>query len=131
MSSEHSHFAENFAAALQSIDRAENNGAAPEPRDIDRLAALIDAATASLDLSDPGAVEAVFATQALALDSIFNHFIRRRGLPFDNMRVALRAQAQCRATFKLLSDFKHPRPSSSVQTKNSSEQTVESAKTFG
>ena len=57
-------------------------------------------------------------------------FIRRRLSTFDNMRVALRAQSQCRATFKTLSDLKHPRPRA-APTKKFDDQSVETAKTLG
>jgi hypothetical protein len=127
MSSEHTRFAETFAAALQTLNRDPSKENAPAPNDTDRLVALIEAARAKFDANDAGAVEELFAMQGVMLDVIFTDFIRRRYFTFDNMRVALRAQAQCRATFKTLKDFKHPRPGSSA--KNSSEQTVESTKT--
>ena len=121
MSSEHSNFAQKFAAAFAQIHRVRNDDTV---NDTDRLVALIEAATATFDVSDPAAVEAVFATQGVALDVIFKDFIRRRYYTFDNMRVALRAQAQCHATFKSLHDYKNPRLK--PPPKNSSEQTVES-----
>ena len=129
MSSAHSNFAERFATALKQINRAESGGV-PELHDTDRLAALIEAAKATFDVNDPRAVEAVFAMQGVALDVIFNDFIRRKYYTFDNMRVALRAQAQCRATFKSLNEYKNPRiRPSAAPARNSSEQTVESANT--
>lgn len=133
MSSQHSPFAQRFAAALEKMNRNGSNAYAYEVNDTDRILALLDAATATFDVNDPSAVEGVFAIQGISLDVVFTDFIRRRGFTHENMRVALRAQAQCRATFKSLSDFKNPRPraSSAGQTKNSSEQSVESAKTLG
>ena len=97
------------------------------------MVALLEAATATFDVNDPRAVEGVFAIQGISLDVIFTDFIRRKGFTFENVRVALRAQAQCRATFRTLSDFKNPRfkSSSTGESKNSSEQTVENTKTFG
>jgi hypothetical protein len=84
------------------------------------MVALLEAATATFDVDDPSAVEGVFAVQGISLDVIFTDFIRRKGFIFENMRVALRAQAQCRATLKTLSDFKNPRskPPSGSQSKN-------------
>ena len=133
MSSQHSPFAQRFADVLQKMNCSGSNAYAYEVNDTDRILALLDAATATFDVNDPSAVEGVFAIQGISLDVIFTDFIRRRGFTHENMRVALRAQAQCRATFKSLSDFKNPRPraSSAGQTKNSSEQSVESAKTLG
>ena len=126
---ESQHFAQRFAAALQT-NRAEGRGGPPELNDADHLVALLEAASATFDVNDPNAVEGVFTVQAASLDVIFKDFIRRKTFTFDNMRVALRAQAQCRATFRTLSDFKNPRPraTSAAQTKNLNIQTVESAK---
>jgi hypothetical protein len=131
MSSEHSPFAQRFAAALAKINRTSGNAYAFEVNDTDRFVTLLDAALETFDVSDASAVEGVFAVQGVSLDVIFTDFIRRKGFEFENMRVALRAQAQCRATFKSLNDFKNPRPKPSLaaQTKNSSEQSVENAKT--
>ena len=133
MSSQHSPFAQRFAAALEKMNRNGSSAYAYEVNDTDRMVALLEAATTTFDVNDPRAVEGVFAIQGISLDVIFTDFIRRKGFTFENMRVALRAQAQCRATFKSLGDFKNPRPraSSAPHSKNSSEQTVESAKTFG
>jgi hypothetical protein len=131
MSSEHSPFAQRFAAALAKINRTSGNAYAFEVNDTDRFVTLLDAALETFDVSDASAVEGVFAVQGVSLDVIFTDFIRRKGFEFENMRVALRAQAQCRATFKSLNDFKNPRPMPplAAQTKNSSEQSVENAKT--
>jgi hypothetical protein len=120
MSPEHNHFDNGHF----------DNGIADEElNDTDRMVALIEAATTKFDATDPGAVETLFAAQALALDVIFKDFVRRRTYTFDNMRVALKAQAQCRMTFKSLVDFKHPRrPVSTRISRNSSEQTIETAK---
>lgn len=95
----------------------------------DRMVALIEAATAKFDANEPAVVESIFTGQALALDVIFKEFIKRRSYTFDCMRVALRAQAQCRSTFKSLDEFKNPRrPASSRPARNSNEQTIENAK---
>ena len=130
MSSQHSPFAQRFAAVLEKMNRGPSNAYAFEVNDTDRMVALLEAATTTFDVNDPSAVEGVFAIQGISLDVIFTDFIRRKGFTFENMRVALRAQAQCRATFRALSDFKNPRPKPSPEAplKNSSDQTVESAK---
>jgi hypothetical protein len=132
MSSEHSPFAQRFAAALKTINRTGSNAYASEANDTDRMVALLEAACATFDVNDPQAVEGVFAIQGISLDVIFTDYIRRKFFTQENMRVALRAQAQCRATLRTLSDFKNPRvrPSPGPQIKNSNEQTVESAKTL-
>ena len=133
MSSQHSPFAQRFAAALEKMNRSGSNAYAFDVNGTDRIVALLDAATQTFDVNDPRAVEGVFAIQGISLDVIFTDFIRRKGFTFDNMRVALRAQAQCRATFRTLGDFKNPQLKSAPasQLKNSSEQTVESAKSLG
>jgi hypothetical protein len=132
MSSEHSPFAQRFAAALQKMNRNGSNAYALEVDDTERMVTLLEAATTTFDVNDPQAVEGVFAIQGISLDVIFTDYIRRKFFTHENMRVALRAQAQCRATFRTLSDFKNPRPRapSAAPRKNSNEQTVESAKTL-
>ncbi len=109
MSSHHSPFAQRFAAALQKMNRGAGNAYAFDVNDTDRMVTLLEAATQTFDVNDPAAVEGVFAIQGISLDVIFTDFIRRKGFTFENMRVALRAQAQCRATFRTLGDFKNPR----------------------
>ena len=105
-----------LARSLERARKADTPGKQPaqsisEPKlnDTDRMVALIEAAAAKFDSNDPGKVETLFAAQTLALDVIFKEFIRRRTYTFDNMRVALKAQAQCRITFKSLTDFNNPR----------------------
>ena len=125
---------ENWMA--QALERARKTGTsgkppvAGEPRlsETDRMIAVIEAATAAFDPNDAGKVETLFAGQTVALDVIFKRFIGRELCLFDSMRVALRAQQQCRSTFKSLHDFKNPRPRTpTLIPKNSSEQTIENA----
>ena len=106
--------------------------------EIERMVDLIEAASAKVQANDVDQVEAVFAGQAAALDVIFGQFARaagRRFHVFDSMRVALRAQSQSRATYKRLIELKTPRPlaparrARGVETRNSSEQTIENAET--
>ena len=99
-----------------------------EPDEIERMLDLIEAASAEARTFDLGRMETAFAGQAAALDVIFSQFTRaaaRKYYTFDSMRLALRAQAQCRATFKSLDEYKNPRLRTSP--KNPSEQTVETA----
>jgi hypothetical protein len=130
MSSQNSPFAQRFAAVLAKMNCSGSNAYAYEVNDTDRILALLDAATETFDVNDPNAVEGVFSIQGISLDVIFTDFIRRRGFTQENMRIALRAQAQCRATFKSLRDFKNPEPRTApaADAKNSSEQSVENAK---
>jgi hypothetical protein len=112
------------------MNRTGSNAFAPEVNDTDRMTALLEAATTTFDVNDPQAVEGVFAIQGISLDVIFTDYIRRKFFTHENMRMALRAQAQCRATFRTLNEFKSPRPraASAGPIKNSNERTVETAK---
>ena len=128
-----------LAQSLERARKADTPGKQPaqsisEPKlsDTDRMIALIEAAAVTFDPNDARKVETLFAGQTVALDVIFNEFIRRRTCLFDSMRVALRAQAQCRSTFKSLTDFNNPRrPASARISRNSSEQTIESGNRQG
>jgi hypothetical protein len=73
---------------------------------IDRTAAIVEAAAEKIDANDFSAVETLFAGQALALDALFDKLARER--THDNLKLALRAQQQCRATFKALIALKTP-----------------------
>ena len=87
---------------------------------IDRGIALIEAASAKLEANDYSALEALFAGQALALDAMFDKLARET--TFEDLRLALRAQQQCRATFKSLLALKTP-----LARENSSKRTIASA----
>lgn len=82
------------------------NGPAAELGNIDRTIAIVEAASAKIKANDFSAVEAFFAGQALALDAMFDKLARDNTI--DDIRFALRAQAQCRATFKTLMEMKNP-----------------------
>jgi len=97
-----------------------------EPDEIERMLDLIEAASAEARTFDLGRMETAFAGQAAALDVIFSQFTRaaaRKYYTFDSMRLALRAQAQCRATYKALIDFKAPRPLPSTRRAGSAAST--------
>ena len=83
------------------------NGFADELNNIDRTIAIVEAASMRIKASDFSAVEALFAGQALALDAMFDKHARETTL--DDIRFALRSQAQCRATFRTLMEMKHLR----------------------
>lgn len=63
-----------------------------------------------------GHAEAVLTSQAVALDAIFGEMARRAALNMGEypdaferyMRLALKAQTQCRATLETLATIKHP-----------------------
>jgi hypothetical protein len=89
---------------------------------VDELAAQIDA----VRRGDLGRVETMLTSQAHALDAIFHELARRAGLNMGEyldaaetyMRLALKAQSQCRATLETLAEIKNPRPVAFVQQAN-------------
>jgi|SRR5882672_5619132 len=95
-------------------------------RQIAETVAVIEAASAKIQANDFSAVETIFAGQALALDVIFNQHARESARYFrsstsgivNNMRIALKAQAQCRATLESLMSVKQPRPRASARRTN-------------
>ncbi|WJF91159.1 hypothetical protein QS306_05850 [Paraburkholderia bonniea] len=70
----------------------------------------------AVEAGDLSAVEAMLMTQANTLDMIFNQLARKSAYPeyFNqmeaNLRLALKAQAQCRSTLEALVEIKNPRP---------------------
>ena len=83
------------------------NGAPACLTEIDRAVAIVEAVSARIEANDFSAVESLFAGQALALDAMFNHLAKAP--PYEDIRLALRAQQQCRATMKSLLALKTPR----------------------
>jgi hypothetical protein len=73
-----------------------------------------------------GRHEAMLAAQAHTLDVLFNQMVRKAWLNVGHypdtvdkyMRLALRAQAQCRATAETLNEMKNPKPVAFVQQAN-------------
>jgi hypothetical protein len=70
--------------------------------------------------------EAMLIAQAHSLDAIFNQLARRAGRNMGEyleaadryMRLALKAQTQCRTTIEALANIKHPRPVAYVKQAN-------------
>ncbi|MHB8390521.1 MAG: hypothetical protein ACYDBH_13230 [Acidobacteriaceae bacterium] len=62
--------------------------------------------------------ESMLTAQAVALNAIFNEMARRAGINMGEhmgvaetyLRLALKAQSQCRATLETLAEIKNPRP---------------------
>lgn len=71
---------------------------------------------AAVRQGDMGGLEAMLVSQASALNSIFTELARRSGLNMGEhieasekyMRLALKAQAQCRANIETLAEMKNP-----------------------
>src|SRR5262245_36299950 len=113
------------------------NGAHPgkperELDDVERIVELLEAESEKIQTLDVEKMEAALTTQAAALNVIFNQFLRaasRKYYSHESMRVALRAQSQCRSTYRGLLELKTPRFSQPKRsTQNSAEQSIESAK---
>ena len=102
------------SSGLGPIPSGENVGDEESARAVAETVALIEDATSKIVANDLGAVEALFARQALALDVIFNQHAKQSARHwdvynkpiYDHMRVALRAQVQCRSTLESLMTMK-------------------------
>ena len=89
---------------------------------IDVMRAKIDRVKAG-DLSD---VEATLTAQAATLDIVFNELARRAALNMGEhlsatetyLRMAFKAQAQCRATLETLAEVKYPKAATFVKQQN-------------
>jgi hypothetical protein len=96
---------------------------------VDRTIATIEAESARMKAHDLSAMEAVFTSQALALDTLFINLAR--GATYDAqlwpepLRLALRAQSQSRATLTSLLSLINARAAAAKREKprNSDEQT--------
>lgn len=85
------------------------------------------------DLSE---VEAMLVAQAISLDAVFNELARRAATNFGQhlnvaetyLRLAFKAQSQCRATLETLAEVKHPKAVTFVrQTNTATNQQVHNA----
>jgi hypothetical protein len=103
-------------AALETGARLRGHEASPgrEPSDaVEQTVATIEAESARIKAHDLSAVEAVFTSQALALDTLFVQLLR--GSTYDAklwpdpLRFALKAQSQSRVTLSTLLSLIHAR----------------------
>lgn len=87
---------------------------------------VVQAKAAKVQGGDLSEVEATLAAQAVALDSIFNGLAKRAaqnmgqymGATETYLRLALKAQAQCRATLETLAEVKYPKAPTFVRQQN-------------
>ena len=94
--------------------------------DLTESVALMQAKTEQVCSGDLSGPEAILTAQAVALDVIFNEMARRAALNMGEhlqatdtyMRLAMRAQGQCRATLQTLGELKNPRQVAFVQQAN-------------
>lgn len=90
---------------------------------VDALRDQVDAVAKSNDLKR---AEGILIAQAHTLDAIFNDLAQRATMYVDGdirvaesyLRLALKAQSQCRATLESLSEIKNPRTLAFVQQAN-------------
>jgi hypothetical protein len=101
-------------AAARVIQAAENGGSLNNLLDVPALAATLRDQAAAVRGGSLGQAETILINQAAALQSLFARLVERgmgsESVPgFEaNMRMALRAQAQCRATLETLAEIKNP-----------------------
>ena len=101
-------------AAYRVINGAEHNSGIGDDIDVPSLIADLRAQGAAVNSGEMRQAEAMLINQATALQSLFARLAERgmasTGLPqFEvNMRLALRAQSQCRATLETLAAIKNP-----------------------
>ena len=92
--------------------------------DLTALVEALDEQTAEVKKGDLGRCEEMLTAQAHTLDAMFNGMARRavnaeyRDAMECYMKLALRAQSQCRATVEALSEMKNPRNVSFVRQAN-------------
>ena len=101
-------------AAYRVINGAEQKSGLAEQIDVPAVMAHLRQQAAAVNGGDMATAEAMLMNQATALQSLFAR-LAERGMgcndaaPFEcNMRMALRAQAQCRATLETLAAIKNP-----------------------
>ena len=107
---------QRFIAALERSSNLQPAGDVDDESQVAETVAVIDAVAAKIQANDFSAVESVVAGQALALDVIFSQHARQSArkwsvsyrLANDAMRIALKAQAQCRSTLETLASLKKP-----------------------
>ncbi|AEG68272.1 conserved hypothetical protein [Ralstonia solanacearum Po82] len=92
--------------------------------DLTAYAAQLREQADKVKAGDLSAVETMLVAQANTLDMIFNQLARKAAhceylnQMEANLRHALRAQAQCRATLETLAEIKNPRPVAFVKQAN-------------
>lgn len=95
--------------------------------DVNQLIADLSAQCQQASAGDLGRPEAILTAQAHTLDSIFNNLAKRAAANAGEgyldaadtyLRLALKAQSQCRATLETLAEIKNPRPVAFVRQAN-------------
>lgn len=94
--------------------------------DLFECAAVTHERVTDVQAGDLSGMEAMLTAQAAALDAIFTEMARRAALNMGEhlgatetyMRMALKAQSQCRTTVEALAEIKNPRPIAFVKQAN-------------
>ena len=94
--------------------------------DFTEMVAVMTSQAVKVKSGDLSAVETTLTAQATALNTIFAELSRRAALNMGEylpametyLRLALKAQAQCRATLQTLAEIKNPRPVAFVKQAN-------------
>jgi len=94
--------------------------------DLTECVAVILEKTQKVQAGDLSDVEATLTAQAATLNAIFNEMARRAALNMGEyikaadtyMRLAFKAQSQCRCTLEALAEIKNPRPVAFVKQAN-------------
>lgn len=101
-------------AAYRAINGAESKSGIGEHVDVPTLLDELRKQAAAVNRGDLKRAEAMLMNQATALQSLFSR-LAERGMSCEhapgfetNMRIALRAQSQCRATLETLAAIKNP-----------------------
>jgi len=118
------HFTGGAFAALRVIAAADKTAGYERDMDMPGLMAILREQGEAVNAGNMAQAEAMLMNQATALQTVFARLIER-GMgcteisPFEaNLRMGLRAQAQCRATLETLAAIKNPAPVSFVRQAN-------------
>ena len=137
-------FAGCILAALETLTTRRWNGSGGKGRRfgrkgreldmMDRACHIVEAASARLEAGDFTTFDELLGNQAIILDEVFNQFARlavyNPPLLHFSMKMALKAQSQCRSTVKSMTSLKNAqaRTGGEKKSRNSCEQTIEDAK---
>ena len=94
--------------------------------DLSESISVMNEKIARIKAGDMSDMEATLIAQAVTLDTVFNELARRAALNLGEhmaatetyLRLAFRAQAQCRSTLETLAEVKNPRQATFVHQQN-------------
>ncbi len=121
---------EVHAAVAKTLMRPEVGAASaievwqPETHDVNALASELSAQIEAVNRGDLSRAEGMLTSQAHTLNDVFNILLRKATakMPLQQweayMRMAMRAQSQCRMTLEALAEIKNPKAIAFVQQAN-------------